>query len=406
MKLPLNFGKLGKNEESSRFLTVDIGSNSVKVMAFDVENTEKGPVAAIVGIGKRSIMAESTRGGVIVDVEDVSKAVTMAAIAACNGDDPITQAIFGVSGNLSLGLMTTVRVTRGKDSEISDKEVNDIFAKTYDAAHEQVQQKLLEITGTTETNVQMITSSVVYTKVDGKLVKDPVGMQAQKLELAVFTSFVPSYHLDLLQEIAANAEMEIVAVGSTMYSLVKSLGFSKKADFDGVIMDIGGEVTEVGVVFGGGIVDTRSIDIGGTHFTQELSHNMDMSFQDAEHKKVEYSYGRLAESDALLVRGYMDNLLDIWLHGVELLFQEFSGVKTFAPKVYLVGGGAELPDIYEVVSKEPWTRSIAFKSPPEFSKLSMEDLKLVVDRTGKAHGLEDIVPASLSLIFLELKGLK
>ena len=45
MKLPMNFGK---KEESSRFLTVDIGSNSVKVMAFDVEKTEKGPVAAII----------------------------------------------------------------------------------------------------------------------------------------------------------------------------------------------------------------------------------------------------------------------------------------------------------------------------------------------------------------------
>src|SRR3989344_761344 len=401
MKLPMNFGK---KEESSRFLTVDIGSNSVKVMAFDVEKTEKGPVAAIIGIGKRPLLEESARGGVIVDAEDVAKAVTHAASMACNGDEPITQAIFGVSGNVAYGLMTTVRVTRGSGSPISAKEVDGIFAKTYDAAHDQIQSKLLEVTGAAETAVQMVTSSVVYTKVDGQAVKEPVGMQGQKIEFAVFTSFVPAYHLDNLQEIAESAGLEVTAVGSTMYSLVKSLGYSKKADFDGVIMDIGGEMTEVGVIFSGGIVDTRSLDIGGTHFTQELSRNMDMSFQDAEHKKIEYSYGRLAESDALLVRGYMDNLLDIWLHGVELLFQEFSGVKTFAPNVYLVGGGAELPDIYEVVSKEPWAKSIAFKSPPEFSKLSMEDLKLVVDRTGKAHGLEDIIPASLSLVFLELKG--
>ena len=234
---------------------------------------------------------------------------------------------------------------------------------------------------------------------------NPIGMEGKKFVLAVFTAFAPTYHLDTLQEISSKAGIDLLAVAPTLYSLVKSLSFSKNTDFDGVLMDIGGEVTEVGVVFSGGIVDTRSLDIGGNHFTHELSSNMDLSLQDAEHRKMEYSYGRLAESDALLVQGYMDNLLDIWLHGIELLFQDFVGVKTFAPKIYMVGGGAELPDIYEVTSKEPWTRSIPFKSPPEFIKLSMEDLPMVVDKTGKVHGMEDIGPASLSIVYLELEGL-
>lgn len=402
MKLPF---KLGKKENFSRFLTVDIGSNAIKVMAFDIERGEKGSVAVITGIGKQDLLEESTRGGVIVDVDDVSEALKIAVVEACNGDEKIKNTIFGVSGGLSIGLMTTVRISRGKNSKISEKEIDAIFEKIYDASHDQAQNKLLKTTGNTDTDIQMITSSVVYTKINGKYVDDPIGMEGQKLEMAVFTSFVPSYHLDSLQEIANKSDLNVMAVGSTMYSLVKSIGYSKDADFDGVIMDIGGEVTEVGVIFSGGIVDSQNLDIGGAHFTHELGRNMDLSFKDAEHKKLEYSYGRLPESDALLIRGYMDNLLDTWLHGVELLFQEFEGVKTFAPSIYMVGGGAELPDIYEVTSKEPWTRTIPFKSPPEFSKLSIEDLPLVTDKTGKAHGLEDIVPASLSLVYLELENI-
>jgi len=402
MKLPF---KLGKKKETSRFLTVDIGSDTVKVMAFDVEETEKGPVASIIGVGKQDLLEESTRGGVIVNTEDVTEALIKCVATACNGDNEATRAVMGVGGNLSIGLMTTVRIVRGKDVPITDKELDGIFGKTYEASLERVQNKLLETVGDPDVDVQMITSSVVYTRVDGKYVDDAVGMEGKRLELAVFTAFAPSYHLDILQEISANSGIELVAVAPTLYSLVKSLSYSKGTDFDGVIMDIGGEVTEVGVVFSGGIVDSRSLDIGGDHFTHELSNSMDLSPKDSEHKKLEYSYGRLAESDVLLIQGYMDNLLDIWLHGIELLFQEFVGVKTFAPKIYMVGGGAELPDIYEVTSKEPWTKSIPFKSPPEFSKLSMEDLPLVVDKTGKVHGMEDIGPASLSLVYLEMKGL-
>ncbi len=402
MKLPFNFGR---KEESTRFFTVDIGSNLVKVLAFNSETNEKGSYCAITGIGTHPLAEDSTRGGIIVNIEDVASAVAAATALASNEEDAIDQAIFGVGGNLSVGLMTTVRVTRGSSVPVSEGELEEIFARTYEAAQDQAQHKILETNGNAEMDIQMITSSVVYTKLDGKVLKNVVGEVGQKLEIAIFTAFVPTYHLDILQEIATACGLEILAVGSTMYSLVKSLGFSKGRDFDGIIMDVGGAVTEVGVVFSGGIVDTRSIELGGAHFTFELSRGMDLSFSDAEHRKLEYSYRRLTESDELLVRGYMDNLLDTWLMGIELLFQEFSGVKTFAPEIYLVGGGAELPDIYEVVSKEPWTRSIPFKSPPEFSKLSLEDLRLVVDRTGKAQGLEDLVPAALSLIYLELKGL-
>ena len=402
MKLPF---RLGKKKTSSRFLTVDIGSDAVKVMAFNIEESEKGSIAAITGIGRQDLLHDSTRGGIIVDVEDVSKAVSAAAASASNGEEPITGAVFGVGGNLSIGLMTTVRVVRGKGEPVTEKELDKIFEQVYDAAHEQVQTKLLETTGDATTEVQMITSSVVYTKVNGKYVDDPVGEEGQRLELAVFTSFSPTYHLNVLQDVASSSGLEILAVGSSIYSLVKSVGYSKGSDFDGVIMDIGGEVTEVGVVFSGGIVDTRSLDVGGAHFTGELSKGLDLSFTDAEHRKYEYSYGRLPESDVLLVQGYIDTLLDAWLHGVELLFQEFNGVKTFAPNIYMAGGGAELPDIYEVVTKEPWSRSIPFKSPPEFTKLSMKDLPLVIDRTGKASTMGDLVPAALSLVYLELRGL-
>uniref|UniRef100_A0A7C4XT57 Uncharacterized protein n=1 Tax=candidate division WWE3 bacterium TaxID=2053526 RepID=A0A7C4XT57_UNCKA len=57
------------------------------------------------------------------------------------------------------------------------------------------------------------------------------------------------------------------------------------------------------------------------------------------------------------------------------------------------------------MSKEPWTKSIPFKSPPEFSKLSVDDMKLVEDLTGSAHSLEFVVPLALSVVYLEAKGI-
>lgn len=401
-KLPFNFSK---KKNPQHFLTVDIGSNSVKAFVFEIVATSKGNVASIVGIGKQNLPHGATRGGSIVDVEDVSRALSHAVQIAANAEFDVKDAIFGVGGNLVYEFMTTVRVVRTKEGPINQKEINQIIEKVNMASLEQAQNKAMEIKGSTEKNLQIITSSIIYTKLDGVPTDDLLEKVGKRLELAVYTAYVPSYHLENLQEVASNAGLDILAVGSNTYSVVKSLTYSVGKEFDGVIMDIGGGITKVGVVFSGGIVDSRCLDIGGDDFTRELSKAMDLSYMDAEHRKLEYAYGRLNESDAMLVQGYMDNLLDVWLHGIELTFQEFSGVKTFASRIYLIGGGAELPDIFEVVSKEPWSRSIPFKSPPEFSKIRVEDLSLVSDKTGKAHGMEDVVPSALSIVYFELEGL-
>jgi cell division ATPase FtsA len=397
--------KLKSKEKSRNFLTIDIGSNSVKVFAFNVISEEQGSKAEIIGISKQDLLEDASRGGIIVNPEEVSRAVETAIAEVVNGGPSITDVIFGVSGTLSLGLMTTVRVVRGKEGVITEKELDSAYERIFTEAYNQAQNKFLEVTGDSELDFQMITSSTVYAKLDNKLVDELVGEEGQTLEVAVFTAFTPSYHLDLLQSMAKDLKLNIQAISSNMYALTKSLGYSKGKDFDGVIMDVGGELTDVGTVFRGGIVTTRSLDLGGDHFTRTLSKGMDLSLVDAANKKLEYSYGRLHDSDGLLIKGHMDNLLDVWLSGIELLFRDFEGVKTFAPNIYMVGGGAELTDIYEVASKEPWTRSIPFKTPPEFSKLTIEDLSLIIDKTGKAHAMEDVIPASLSIVYLELKDL-
>jgi hypothetical protein len=97
----------------------------------------------------------------------------------------------------------------------------------------------------------------------------------------------------------------------------------------------------------------------------------------------------------------LEDVLTIWLSGVNLLFAEFSGIKTFASRIYLTGEGFEVPDIYEMLVTEPWTKSIPFREPPEFSKISLSELPLISDLSGKASSLEWTMPASLSILFLE-----
>lgn len=389
---------------SNKFLTIDIGSNSVKVLAFNLD-TQSSPVkASVIGKSQEDLLEDSTRGGVIVDLDDVEQALGTAIREASRGEK-ISDVIFGVGGSLAMGIMVTIKVTRGEDLPISENELSEVFDKIYEEAYNKIDNIFLEVTGDSETDMSLVTSSVVYKKLDGKKVEELEGQQGREIEIATFISFSPDYHLKSLKKIAKRLKLNTLAISSDLYAFTKGLSLSKGKDYDAVVINIGGEVTDVAVVFRGGVAATRSLDIGGAHFTKKLSEKMDMSFEDAEHKKMEYSYGRVNKDEEFMIKEHIDDILNVWLSGIELLFHQFIGVKTFPHKVYLTGGGSALPDIYEAISKEPWTKSIPFKSPPEFSKVTIEDLALIEDRMREVHSVEDIIPTSLSIVYLEIKDL-
>jgi cell division protein FtsA len=399
MNLPF-FKKTSK--PANRFLTIDISADSVKCLAFYVDTNN---MAKIIGSGTKFLEPHAVRSGNIVDFRDVEEATREAiAEATESSGGKISDVIFGVSNDLSLGLMTTAKSSRGRAGPIEESDIEQINQRIMDSALIQARNEMLQITGNADLEIEPVTASVVYTKVNNQIVKDPFGAEGESVEVAMFTAFAPQHHVKNLQKLAKSLRLKIVAIGSTMFSLVNCLRLANPDLMDYIVMDFGSDVTDVGVVFGNGIVSTRSLHIGGAHFTREISQKMGLSLREAERMKRNYSYGKLSNSETNLVQNSIQETLDVWLNGIELLFGEFTGVKTFASRIFLAGGGIKLPDIHDYVTQEPWTKGIPFRAPPEFTKLKMEDLKTVTDSTGKVTSVEYVLPASLSIIYLEMNG--
>ncbi len=69
--------------------------------------------------------------------------------------------------------------------------------------------------------ISPITTSDVYIKIDNQRVALLEGQRGQNIEVAVFNSFVPSFLIKMLQKILKKAGVDILAIGSQMYSLVE-----------------------------------------------------------------------------------------------------------------------------------------------------------------------------------------
>jgi len=406
-------------------LTVDISSSAVKVVAFFLEELEGSPPKIkIIGVGKEPLLPNAVRGGVIVDRDCVEEALDQAIGRALEySEEDIDQVIFGVIGDLSYEFMTTARLIRARGHaqttpspypeagapNITQEEIDAVYQRVVATAHDQVGTEILNNTGSTDLDTELMTASIIHTKIDGKVISanaDPTHYAGREVELAIFTSFCPTYHVETLKKIAKRLRLKIIAIGSEMYTLTRSINKAKETGLmtgiDATVISMESDTTTVGVVFGGGVVASKNLHIGNDHFIAEISYKMGLTPSEARKMKDSYCAGKLAPSEATVVNNCISDTVELWLSGLEVVFEEFTGVKTFAPTIYLTGEGAKIPDVAQALKENPWTRSIAFKAPPEVTVISFKDFGHIYDLTGKISDLEYMMPAALSDVYLEM----
>ncbi len=388
-------------QDPNKFLSLNINARDVKCLAFYYD----GGIFKIIGAGNKEVPEGSVRNGMIIDEPVVVEAIKSAVEKATeNLNEPLKDVLVGVDGGITTGLATTVRMKRSSNDPIKPEELYQLYEKIKETAKVQAKNKLLESTGDPEIDVSSVTTSDIYIKLDDQKVLSLEGSTGKNIEIAVFNSFVPSFHLKSLQSNIKKAGLNIIAVGSQMYSLVEWIKSPPKKTYDFVLINLSEDSTDVGAVFGGGITSTRTLNIGYMHFIETISSKMGLSKKEADNILKMYNAEKLSESEVSLVKACLNEVLEIWLDGLKILFEEFPGVKTFAPKVYLSGCGMDTKDIIQTIEEVPWTTTIPFKETPEFNKISFTDTEEIVNSTEKNLSTDWVYIASTSLIYKEIMG--
>lgn len=396
IKLPF-FRKSTK--KTPKFLTLEISSEHVRCLSFYKEDGS----LKIIGSGKALIDEGAVRNGVIVDfgtvLDSAEEAINM---ASQNAEDKISNVIIGVSSDVCLENVTTAKITRGSKEPITLKEVESFDQQITDSAEIQVHNYCAQLKGDPDTELQMIASSVVYTKLDDELVDNLEGQNGKTIEMALYTAFCPEHHVQKIQKLGRKLKLNVLAISPVNFAVLKTLKHSELESSDAVLMHVGSDFTNVGVVFGGAIIKNKSLHIGQKHFIDEIGRIMGLTHVEAGKVVQSHSRGALSPSESVIVQNCLEEVITTWLDGIELLFTDFTGVKTFASHLYLFGEGVQLPEIENVLDKDPWTKNIPFRSPPNLKSLIVNDLTKIADATGSVVSHEWVPPAALSYIYEEV----
>jgi cell division ATPase FtsA len=386
-------------EDPSKFLSLNINAKDIKCLAFYFD----GECFKIIGSGNKDVPEGAVRNGMVIDKESVLEGIKSSVEQALEtSGHEIRKVIFGVNGGITNGLTTTIRMKRTVKDPIKPKDIDELYNKIDEAAFVQASKRLFESTGDPDINISSVTTSDVYIKIDDKQVPNLENQSGQNIELAVFNSFVPSFHIKSLQNIANKADLDIIAIGSEMYSLTEWIKSSKEKTGDFVLINLSEDSTDVGVIFGGGIVSTRSLNIGYMHFLESISSKMGLSKKEAENVLKMYNFDKLSQSEIPIIRSCINEVLEIWIDGLKILFDDFPGVKTFASTVYLSGYGIDIKNIQQAIEEESWSSTIPFKDEPKFSKISLTHTDKIINATDKNLSAEWVFVASTSWIYKKI----
>jgi cell division protein FtsA len=385
-----------RREQAPALVALDVGTEFAKALVVGLEPRTDGGVTGVVrGVGRQGQGLTHMQSGTVSDIDAVvancaralGEARTMAGLHA-------TATVIGIAGELVKGTTSTVTIRR-RDARapLTEEELDRLVQRVQDQALADAEQRIGWESGLDRLDVRLVHAAIVEMKIDGYVVSNPVGFTGAHLELAVFNAFAPMVHLGALQSIANALGLDLMGVIAEPYAVATCLDPGELGDAGAVFIDIGGGTTDVALVRHGGIAGTKMLALGGRAFTKGVAERFNLSFQRAEAVKV----GGEAES---VDRAALDEVLAddaaIWLRGVALMIDDLAEGELLPGRVYLCGGGAELPQVAAALNAGDWWRKLPFARRPEVVALTPGDVSGLRDETHRLTTRQDVTPMALA----------
>lgn len=395
--------KLFRREKSKKpnlFLALDIGTEFVKALVCE----SQGKVALVRGAGKKHQKLGDMQSGAVMDIGSVIENCREATSQANRQADGYpTDVIVGIAGELVKGMThRTTYVRKDPAVKIDLSELKNIIHKVQWKSFEETRSQLAYETGYNEIDVKLVNAAIVDVRIDGYRVTNPIGFQGKEVQISIFNAFAPLVHFGALQTIAAELELNLIAITAEPYAVARCLEGDETSQLSAIFIDIGGGTTDIAVVRNGSLEGTKMFTIGGRTFSKRLANTLNISLQEAEDIKLAYSAGKLERQSEKIVRQAMESDAEVWLAGVAFTLSEFTNIDLLPSRILLCGGGCHLPEIKAALDTKEWTKQLPFPKPPSNSILSPKQIPHIKDDTKTLISAEDITPMALANLGLEL----
>jgi cell division protein FtsA len=265
--------------EQTILVALDIGTTKVCAL---IGELDRG-TANVIGIGTSP--SDGLRKGVVIDIDRTVQAIAAAVEAAERMSGyKVRSALVGISGN-----HISSQNSRGMVAISGRRDIGrDDTLRAIEAA------RAVSIPNTREI-LHVIARGYV---VDGQAgVRDPIGMTAVRLEVETHIVTASSTSVQNLSKCVQKAGVEIDELVLTPLATGDAVLSDEDRELGVVLVDVGGDTTDVAIFQDGSVAHAATIPIGGRSVTSDLGIVLRVAPDSAESVKIRYATALPLEVD-------------------------------------------------------------------------------------------------------------
>jgi len=336
---------------------LDIGSSQVRV----VVAANEGEDWRVLGSGKAP--CGGLRKGVVVDIEETTKAINKAAETAERiAGVPVERALVSIGGNhietmVSKGVVAVSRA----DGEVSHEDEERVLAaaQAVISPESAANKEILHVVPRT------------FTLDNQSDIRDPVGMNGMRLEVDALIITGSTPYIKNLSKCVYQAGVEIDGVVVSPLAASEAVLNRRQKELGVVVVDIGSGTTGMAVFEEDQLIHTNILPVGSSHVTNDIAIGLKTSIEVAEKVKLEYgiaspkdvpvkkeiNLSKINKSEEGSVK--VKEIAEVVEARMEEIFsminKELKKIKRdgmLPAGVVLTGGGSKLPGIIDLAKKE------------------------------------------------------
>jgi hypothetical protein len=241
---------------------------------------------------------------------------------------------------------------------VSHSTVNDMIARELKSFESE------ELNGQENTDtLRPIGSKVVQVLLDGKPHNDPIGMSAKELELSIFVSVAPEHTLRMIEDtIVRKYHASITFSSFLLASFVVTRDFFPHMH-DWILVDIGGEVTDVSFVRNGALFQSVSFPHGSNFVLRKLSAGLGRSASESVSIFTLFMEDKIQESIKHICQSILDSAKKVWMQSFQSALQSISGGAPL-PETLLLSVDSEITEFFTtMIEQENFDQDAHVKKP-------------------------------------------
>lgn len=231
-------------------------------------------------------------------------------------------------------------VTQTKISTISKPEG---FVLTEDMVNAviEAQEKAFESETLGDTNLsdalRAVEKRVVQIKLNGYEILSPYGKKAKRADISVFVSIVPKAVLDKVFDISVTTyhpkDTTISSLSLASYSIIRDV-FHDQNDF--MLLDVGGEVSDLTIVKDGVLVETASFPLGRNFIVRRIAKLMGVTAEEAASLVKLFHEGHIDPAVEAKLKPDITQASEEWMVGFRNVLTRLSEKMSLPTTVYTI----------------------------------------------------------------------